>query len=60
VQLSCKEPAFRLLDLDQPPGSCFQAVGVAVQVFLGALAFGDIVSDLGETARFSGLVEQRA
>src|SRR5207247_10773454 len=58
VQFSCKEAAFGLLYLDQAPGGDFQAVGVAVDVFLGALALGDVVSDLGEAARFSGLVEQ--
>src|SRR5260221_3915041 len=58
VQLSRKEPPFRLLNLDQTPGSGFQAIGVAVEVFLGALALGDVVSDLGKAARFSCLVEQ--
>jgi len=41
------------LDLDQAPGGDFQAVGVAVEILLGALALGDVVSDLGEAARFS-------
>src|SRR6266853_2112786 len=44
---------------DPAPRGGVQAVGVAVEVLLGALAFGDVVSDLGEAARFSGLVEQR-
>src|SRR5882672_5906193 len=59
VQLGSEQSAFGLLHLDQAPGGGLKAVGVTVEIFLHALAVGNVVDDLREAAQLSGLVAQR-